>query len=239
MQAKYKRILLKLSGEALGAAGEGGFDPAAIEFTVRELGALVQAGVQVGLVIGGGNILRGRDLKGLKAIARVTGDYMGMLATIMNGIALRDSLQSAGIKATVLSSIHDVRICEPFSATRATELLQSGHVVIFAGGTGSPFFTTDTCAALRASEVGADVLMKATTVDGVYDSDPRKNPAAKKYDRLSYDKVLADRLGVMDLTAISICMESRLPILVFRFAQSGNLAAAVIGENVGTVIGAQ
>lgn len=232
---KFKRILLKLSGEALGGS-DGGLSAAAIDSVVAELRQAQSLGTQLAVVIGGGNFLRGRDLAGNPRVARTTADYMGMLATIMNGLALRDSLQSHGLKAEVLSAIADVRFCEPFSRRRALELLESGTIVIFSGGTGSPFFTTDTGAALRASEIDADALLKATTVDGVYDSDPKKNPAARKYDQLTYAKVLADRLGVMDLTAISLCMERRLPILVFAMARAGNLAAAVAGQNVGTII---
>ena len=232
---KYKRIVLKLSGEALGGP-DGGISAAAIDHVVAELGQVTKLGVQVALVVGGGNFLRGRDLKGNPRIARTTADYMGMLATNMNGLALRDSLQSHGVKASVLSAISDVRFCEPFSRVRAIELLESDHVVIFSGGTGSPFFTTDTCAALRACEIDADALIKATTVDGVYDSDPKQNPQARKYDHLTYPKVLADRLGVMDLTAISLCMERQLPIMVFALATKGHLAEAVAGRNVGTII---
>ena len=230
--SKFKRILLKLSGEALGGA-DGGVLASAMDSVVAELRAVHQAGVQVGVVVGGGNFLRGRDLTGNPHIARTTADYMGMLATNMNGLALRDSLESHGLPSTLFSAIPDARFCEPFNRRRAVERLEAGHVVIFSGGTGNPFFTTDTCAALRAAEIGADALFNATTVDGVYDSDPKKNPHAKKYDRLTYAKVLADRLGVMDLTAISLCMERNLPIFVFP---AGKLAAAVVGQAVGTLI---
>lgn len=233
---KYKRILLKLSGEALCAPGGTGIDAAAMAALAKEIRGVTSLGVQLAVVVGGGNFLRGRDLAYNPRIRRTSADYMGMLATMMNGLALRDSLQASGIAATVLSAIADPRICEPFSCRRADELLVAGHTLILAGGTGSPFFTTDTCAALRASEIGAEVVLKATTVDGVYDSDPKRNPAATKYDRLTYSKVLADKLGVMDLTAISLCMESRLPIMVFAMAKTGNLAAAVCGQNVGTMI---
>ncbi|MCL2701541.1 MAG: UMP kinase [Phycisphaerae bacterium] len=230
--SQFKRILLKLSGEALGGP-DGGVSAAAMDSVVAELRAVRQAGVQVGVVVGGGNFLRGRDLADNPRIARTTADYMGMLATNMNGLALRDSLESHGVKATLFSAIPDTRFCEPFNRRQVIERLDAGHVVIFSGGTGNPFFTTDTCAALRAAEISADALFKATTVDGVYDSDPKKNPHAKKYDKLTYAKVLADRLGVMDLTAISLCMERNLPIFVFP---AGQLATAVAGENVGTII---
>lgn len=234
--AKFKRILLKLSGEMLCAPGGFAVEAAALESVVNELKPVIKMGVQVGLVIGGGNFFRGRHLSDNPRIDRTTADYMGMLATMMNGLALRDTLESHALKATMLSPIADARLCEAYSKRRAVELLEAGHVVIFAGGTGNPFFTTDTCAALRASEIQAQALLKATKVDGVFDSDPVKNPSAKKYDRLTYAKVLADRLGVMDLTAISMCMESNLPILVFALAHKGNLLSAVSGQNVGTII---
>ncbi len=235
-KAEYSRVLLKLSGEALCSPGGFGVDAVATESIVGQLRQLAAVGVQVAVVIGGGNFLRGRNLAGNPHIRRTSADYMGMLATIMNALALRDALLAGGTAATILSAIADGRICEPFSVGRADELLAAGHVLVLAGGTGSPFFTTDTCAALRASEIRAEILLKATTVNGVYDSDPHKNPHAKKYDRLTYAKVLADKLGVMDLTAISLCMESRLPIMVFDLAKRGNLLAAVRGQNVGTLI---
>lgn len=233
---KYKRVLLKLSGEALCAPGASGIDAAAVSTIIGEIRNVCQMGVQVAIVIGGGNFVRGRNFTDNPQIRRTTADYIGMLATIMNALALRDSMEAAGLKAAVLSPIHDPRLCEPFACRRADDLLKNGHVLILAGGTGSPFFTTDTCAALRANEIQADIVLKATTVEGVYDSDPKKNPAAKKYDTLTYSKVLADKLGVMDLTAISLCMENRLPIMVFALSKAGNLAAAVSGQNVGTTI---
>jgi uridylate kinase len=235
-EIRYNRVLLKLSGESLGG-GARSIDTSAMDFITGELAGVASLGVQTAIVIGGGNFLRGRDLADQPAIQRVTADYMGMLATVMNALALRDALLARGVRATVLSAIADNRICEPYSARLACDRLSRGETVILAGGTGSPYFTTDTCAALRASEIGAQVLLKATTVDGVYDSDPRKNPAAMKYDALSYSKVLADRLGVMDLTAISLCMENKLPVMVFALASKGNLEAAVRGRKVGTIIG--
>ena len=235
-RAKYKRVLLKLSGEALCAAGAGGLDAGALRKVALEIGRIVKMGVQVGLVIGGGNIARGRDFTGNHDIDRATADYMGMLATIINGLALRDTMEHLGIDAAIMSPIADPRLCEPFARRRALELLEQGKVLILAGGTGSPFFTTDTCAALRACELGAEVLLKATKVDGVFDSDPAANPKARKYHRLTYSKVLADRLGVMDLTAISMCMDRAIPVVVFAMAKSGNLAAAVRGQSVGTTI---
>ena len=236
MQAKYKRILLKLSGEMLCSAGGCAIEPAAIDNVISEIAGVTALGVEVAVVVGGGNFLRGRDLSGNPRIQRTTADYMGMLATIMNALALRDSMASHGLKADVLSPISDPRVCEPFTQQRANELLSRGHVVILAGGTGSPFFTTDTGAALRASEIGACVLVKATKVDGVFDSDPVKNPSARKYDELTYQKVLADRLGVMDLTAISFCMENRMPVVVFALANPGSLVKVICGQSIGTMV---
>ena len=233
---KYKRILLKISGESMSSTGQFGIKADAVSLVVGELRPLVEMGVQVGLVVGGGNFVRGRDLAGVPDIHRVTADYMGMLATVMNAIALQDALESNGIPARVLSALPMPQVCEPFVRRQAVAHLETGRVVLLAGGTGSPFFTTDMCAALRANEIAAEVLFKATKVDGVFDADPVKNPDAKKYDTLSYQKVLADRLGVMDLTAISMCMESRIPIVVFQLDKPGNLQAALAGKPVGTLI---
>ncbi|MFP4107185.1 MAG: UMP kinase [Phycisphaerae bacterium] len=235
-EAKYKRILLKISGEALCPPGGSGLDASAVELTANELRPLVDMGVQVGLVVGGGNILRGRQLKDDPHIRRTTADTMGMLATVMNALALRDSLKGHGIRAEAMSAIPVTGVIEPFHQSRAVEALEDGKVVIFAGGTGSPFFTTDMCAALRARQIDAEALIKATKVDGVFSADPVDNPAAERYDRLSYQKVLADRLGVMDLTAISMCMEGQLPILVLQLSKTGNLLNAVSGKQVGTLV---
>ena len=234
--SSYKRVVVKLSGEGLCAAGGFGIDAAAVNTVVRELLPLTQMGVQVGLVVGGGNFIRGRDLAHNPHIQRTTADYMGMMATVINALALQDALESHGQPTRVLSSIAMTSICEPFIRRRAIRHLEKGRIVILAAGTGSPFFTTDMCAALRAHELNAEALFKATKVDGVFDSDPVRNPAAKKYDQLGYGKVLADRLGVMDLPAISLCMESRIPIIVFELAKEGNLARAVAGEKIGTRI---
>jgi len=236
-EPKYKRVLLKVSGEALSGDGAGGISPAAVDLLVGELLSITKLGVQVGLVVGGGNILRGRDLADNPHIRRVTADFMGMTATLINALALQDTLEAAGMPARVLSAIELKGVCEPFAARRAVDHLEKGRLVILAGGTGSPFFTTDTCAALRALEIGAEVLFKATKVDGVFEADPVKHPDAKKYDTLSYEKVLADRLGIMDLTAISLCMESDIPIVVFQLSKRGSLAAAIRGEATGTTIG--
>ncbi|MCE5277125.1 MAG: UMP kinase [Planctomycetaceae bacterium] len=233
---RYTRVLLKISGESLCQPGCGGIDAAAVAAVADELSALAARGVQIALVIGGGNILRGRDLTANPHVQRPTADYMGMLATVINALALHDTLVSRGAACHVMSAIPMVSVCDAYTIRAASASLAAGKIVILAGGTGSPFFTTDTCAALRASELGAEVLIKATKVDGVFDADPVKNPAARKYSTLTYGKVLADKLGVMDLTAISLCMENRIPILVFQLSRQGNLLAAVSGQDVGTVI---
>jgi uridylate kinase len=233
---RYKRILLKISGESMTEAGQGGVRPEALAMIVREIAPLVELGVQVGLVIGGGNFLRGRDLADNPAIKRTTADYMGMLATIMNATALRDALLAAGIPSVALSAIPVPTVCEPYTIRHADGYLCEGKVVLLAGGTGSPFFTTDSGAALRAVELDAEVFFKATKVDGVYDSDPARNPNAKKFDRITYIDAMAQRLGVMDMTAFSMCMENRLPIFVFRLDTPGNLKRAVLGQKVGTLV---
>ncbi len=235
-QLRHKRVLLKISGEALCPAGGLGIDPQALAATIEEIAPVVREGVQVGLVCGAGNLLRGRQLAGDPHIVRTTADHMGMLATVMNALALRDSLTGHGIDAEILSAIPIPGEAEPFGHRRAVHLLESGSVVVLAGGTGRPFFSTDTCAALRAREIDADVLIKATKVDGVFDKDPAEHPDARKYDRMTYQKVLNDRLGVMDLTAISMCMEGDVPVQVLKLGEPGNLARAVHGEPVGTLI---
>ena len=233
---RYKRVLLKISGESMCSPGGFGIDASAVTTLVGELTAVVREGVRIGLVIGGGNFVRGRDLADNPHIHRVTADYMGMLATVINALALRDALDSNGVPAKVLSAVPMHQVCDPFIRREAVRHLDEGCVVLFAAGTGSPFFTTDMCAALRANEIGAEALLKATKVDGVFDADPVKKPQARKYDRLTYAQVLNDRLGVMDLTAISMCMESRIPIVVFQLTKPGNLLKAARGEAVGTTI---
>jgi len=233
---RYKRVLLKLSGEALCAPGGFGIDPAAMSATVDEILPVVKMKVEVAIVIGGGNFIRGRDFASNPNIQPATADYMGMLATVMNALALQDCLEAQGVQSRVLGAITMTAVCEPFIRRRAVRHLEKGRMIILAGGTGSPFFTTDTCAALRAQEIGAEILLKGTKVDGVFDSDPQKNPRAAKYDRLTYSKALADRLAVMDATAISMCMDSKIPILVFRLAGRGSLTAAVCGEKIGTLV---
>jgi len=234
----YRRVLVKISGESLCAAGGSGIDPDAVRATVAELAAAARTGAQIAVVVGGGNFLRGRDLEAANFIPRVTGDAMGMLATVMNGLALAEALEAAGVGARVHSAFPAGGFCEPFVRARAHRQLNEGRVVVLAGGTGQPFFTTDTAAALRAAQLGADAMMKATKVDGVFDADPAACPDATKFDRLTYGEVLARRLGVMDLAAVSLCMESKIPVVVFRLADPGRLAAAVRGETVGTTIAA-
>ena len=233
---KYRRIVVKVSGESLSGTGQNGYNESSIASVIDELALAKQSGAEIAVVVGGGNILRGRDLTDVNAVARTTADSMGMLATIMNALALRDCLVDKGLDARALSAINVDDHCEPFIRSRAIKHLQAGRIVVLAGGTGSPYFTTDMCAALRACQLDADVMMKATKVDGVFDSDPAKNPDAKKYDSLTYEKVITDRLGVMDITAVAMCMENSLPVMVFALNNSGSLARAISGEKVGTLL---
>ena len=235
-QARYNRVLLKISGESLGGSGGTGVDSAAIAYLIDELLAVTSKGVQTAVVVGGGNILRGRHLADNPAIRRTTADYMGMMATVMNTLALQDSLEARQVPVAVMSAIAMRSVCENWNHRDALAHLQAGRVLLLAGGTGSPFFTTDTCAALRACELEADVLLKATKVDGVFDRDPLVDPAAKRYTKLTYQKVLADNLGVMDLAAISLCMQADIPIVVFKLADRGSLADVVAGKPVGTIV---
>lgn len=232
----YKRILLKLSGESLaGNNKESILDPEATAFVSRQIQSAKELGVEVAILAGGGNIIRGQIFS-FGVIDRVSADYMGMLATIINSLALQDSLESAGISARVMSALHIETLAEPYVKREALKHLKEGRVVILAGGTGNPYFTTDTAAALRATEIGAGVFMKGTKVDGIYDQDPVKNSDAKMFDHLSYLEVLNRRLKVMDLTAISLCMENNLPIIVFNLLKDGNLKKILLGENIGTKV---
>jgi len=235
-ETKYKRILLKISGEGLCREGGFGIEAAELEQIASEIADVAKSGVQVAVVVGGGNFVRGEKLSNAGHIQRATADYMGMLATVMNGMALQDMLETLGQATRVASAINVSQVCEPFIRRRVIRHLEKGRVVVLAAGTGNPFFTTDTCAALRATELGVEVLMKATKVDGVYDADPKKNPSAKKYDRLTYKQVINDNLRVMDMTAISLAMERKIPILVFNGKQPGNIARAVNGETIGTLV---
>jgi uridylate kinase len=232
----YKRILLKLSGEALQGDGEFGIDPKVIDGLSTQLGDLVELGVEVAIVIGGGNIFRGLS-ESAKGMDRASADYMGMLATVINSVALQDGLERHGVKTRVLSAIEMKEIAEPYIRRRATRHLERGRVVIFGAGTGNPYFTTDTAAALRAMEVNAEVLIKGTKVDGVYDKDPVKHDDAVKFERLDYLEVLSRGLHVMDSTAISLCKENDLPIVVFDMLTSGNIRRVVCGEAIGTTVG--
>ena len=235
-QPKYKRVLIKLSGESLCETGSNGIQASALDTAANELLGALDLGVQVSLVVGGGNLFRARDLAGDPNILRVTADYMGMLGTVMNALALRDAIDGRGHKAIVMSAIPMPTICESFNRRNAIGHLQAGRVVLFAGGTGSPFFTTDTTAALRASEIGADLLIKATKVDGVYDSDPTTNPDARKYDNLTYDQALQQSLAIMDQAAFSLCSENRIPLVVCRLLDQGNMVKVLTGQQIGTMV---
>ncbi len=231
----YTRVLLKLSGEALMGDSQYGIDPDVATRIASEVADIQSAGVQTAIVIGGGNIFRGVAASA-KGMDRSTADYMGMLATVMNALALQDALEQQGVATRVLSAIEMRAVAEPFIRRRAIRHLEKGRVVVFAAGTGNPYFTTDTAAALRAMEVKAEVILKATKVDGIYTADPVKDPAATRYERISYLQVLQDRLQVMDATAISLCMDNKLPIVVFNLRTPGNVRRVVAGEPVGTTV---
>ncbi len=232
---KYRRVLLKLSGEAMTGAGMSGITPEIVSKIAVQIKELRDLKVEVSVVIGGGNIYRGR-MASDEGLDRVTADYMGMLATVINALALQDSLEKKGVFTRVMTAIEMQKLAEPYIRRRAMRHLEKGRVVIFAGGTGNPYFTTDTTAALRAIEVGAEVILKATQVDGIYDSDPKKNPKAKKFDKLSYLDVIKNKLKVMDSTAVSLCMDNNLPIIVFNMGKTGNIKRAVFGEKIGTIV---
>lgn len=232
---KYKRILLKLSGEELMGEGDFGIDPKVLDRMALEIGQLVGIGVQVGLVIGGGNLFRGAALNAA-GMERVTGDHMGMLATVMNGLAMRDALDRNNISARLMSAIPMSGVVEHYDRRRALRYLSSGDVVIFSAGTGNPFFTTDSAACLRGIEINAEMVLKATKVDGVYSADPMKVSDATLYSSLSYDEVLDNKLEVMDLTAICLCREHRMPVRVFRMSKPGALLNIVVGGEEGTLI---
>jgi uridylate kinase len=233
--ARYSRILVKLSGEALMGAGDYGVDPLVLKRIAGEINDIAQMGVQVAVVIGGGNIFRGAGLA-RAGMDRVTGDHMGMLATVMNSLAMQDALESFGLYARVRSAIRINQVCEDYIRRRAVRHLEKGRVVIFAAGIGNPFFTTDTAASLRAIEVNAELLLKATKVNGVYSDDPMTNPAAVRYAKLTFDKVLTDKLNVMDATAVVMCRDNRLPLRVFNLNNPGDLTRIVRGEDVGTAV---
>ena len=233
---KYRRILLKLSGEALLGKAEYGIDPEVLVRLAREVQDVIAAGVQVGLVIGGGNIFRGAGLAAA-GMDRVTGDHMGMLATVMNALAMQDALEKIGVTARVMSAIKINEVCEDYIRRRAIRHLEKGRVAIFAAGTGNPFFTTDSAAALRAIEIGADLLIKATKVDGVYSADPGKDPDATRFERVSYEQVIQDDLRVMDTAAIALCRDFRMPLRIYNMYRAGDLMRMMHGEQVGTLVG--
>lgn len=235
-KAAYKRILLKLSGEALLGKQSSGVDPEVANFIAREIQSVADLKVQICIVIGGGNIFRGMEASS-QGMDRTSADYMGMLATVINSLALQSALEMRGIPTRVQSSIEMREIAEPFIQRRAMRHLDKGRIVIFAGGTGNPYFTTDTAASLRAMEINADVIMKATKVDGVYDSDPVKNKNAVMYKKISYIDVLTHNLKVMDATAISLCRDNNMPIIVFNMQKKGNIRRAICGEKIGTYVG--
>jgi uridylate kinase len=234
--AAYRRILLKLSGEAFLGEQQYGIDPPVMQRIASEIVEVAGMGVEVGLVIGGGNIFRGAGLAEA-GMDRVAADQMGMLATVINALALQDALEAKGAVARVMSALQIHEVCEDYIRRRAVRHLEKGRIVIFAAGTGNPFFTTDTAASLRAIEIGADVLIKATKVDGVYSADPVKDPDAVRYGELSYDQIISDRLGVMDATAVVMCRDNDLPLVVFNLNNAGDLIRVVKGETLGTAVG--
>ena len=236
MAARYQRILLKLSGEILAGAAGHGIDERVMAGLAEEIREIHALGVQVGIVTGGGNIFRGLAAS-TRGMDRVGADYMGMLATVINGLALQHALEKRGLFTRVMSAIEMARVCEPYIRRRAVRHLEKGRIVIMAAGTGNPYFTTDTAAALRAIEIGADVILKATKVDGVYSGDPLKDPGATFFPHITYKDILEKGLGVMDLTAVTLCKENRLPILVFNIGKHGNLLRVVQGEMIGTSVG--
>jgi uridylate kinase len=234
-RGRYSRILLKISGEALMGRRSYGVDPEMLAFIADQVGEVAQSGVQVAIVVGGGNIFRGLAASA-SGMERATADYIGMLATVMNGLALQDALEKADVPTRVLSAIAMHEVAEPFIRRRAVRHMEKGRVVILAAGTGNPYFTTDTAAALRAVEIGAEVLLKGTKVDGVYDRDPMNDPSAKRHAHISYTQVIGEQLGVLDSTAVTLCRDNNLPIVVFDMNQPGHIRAAAMGEDVGTMI---
>ncbi len=235
-EPKYRRIVLKLSGEALREPGSrDNISPQIVNDLAAEIKKVLSLGVQVAVVVGGGNIWRGLAASH-RGMNRVTADYMGMLATVINGMALMSGLEDVGVATRVMTAIEMHNVAEPFILRRAMRHLNHGHAVVFVAGTGNPYFSTDTTAALRANEIGADVILKATKVDGIYDADPKKNPDAKKFDRITYVEALQRRLQVMDSTAFSLCMDNKMPIVVFNMSEPENIQRAVMGEAVGTLV---
>ena len=231
----HRRILLKMSGEILAGKQGYGVDPAVINNLARQIKSVVERGIQVGIVIGGGNYFRGLSMEA-EGLDRVSGDYLGMLGTIMNSVALQNALEGINLDTRLLSAISIIQLAEPYIRRRAIRHLDKGRVIICAGGTGNPYFTTDTAAVLRGIEIGAGLILKGTKVDGVFDDDPATNPKAKKLHRITYEEVLEKKLRVMDLTAVTLCMENQLPIVVFNIQQDGNLLKAATGDQIGTIV---
>jgi uridylate kinase len=236
---RYKRILLKVSGEGFCKPGNFGLDSEELRTIARQIKEVVDLGAELAIVVGGGNFLRGVQFSKEANIRRATADYMGMVATVINSLALQDCLESLGADTRVQCAIEMKEVAEPFIRRRCIHHLEQGRIVILAGGTGNPFFTTDTCAALRASEIGAEVLLKATKVEGVYTDDPKKNPDATKYDTLTYDDVIQQRLKIIDVAAITLCKDSRIPVIVFNLKREGNIRKVIAGDAIGTRIGDQ
>lgn len=232
----YKRVLLKISGEGFCQEGGFGIEASELENIAHQCADVARKGVQLAVVVGGGNFIRGATFSEIGHIPRATADYMGMLATLLNALALQETMEKIGQPTRVLSALSIYSVCEPFIRRRAVRHLEKGRVIILAAGTGNPFFTTDTCAALRATEIAADVLLKATKVDGIYSADPKKDPAAVLYNDITYRQVLNQQLRVMDLTAITLCMERKIPLVVFNLKTPGNIARVLAGESVGTKI---
>jgi len=234
-QLVYRRILLKLSGEALMGEGDYGIDPGVIQRIAGEIHELLEAGLEIGLVIGGGNIFRGAGLA-QGGMDRVTGDYMGMLATVINSLAMQDALEKQGSQCRVMSALKINQVCEDYIRRRAVRHMEKGRAVVFAAGTGNPFFTTDSAASLRAIELGVDIVLKATKVDGIYTDDPVRNPDAKRYERIGYDEAINKKLAVMDATALVLCRDQGMPLRVFNLHTPGNLHRVATGQDVGTLV---
>jgi uridylate kinase len=232
----YKRAILKISGESFSSQGVLGIDPDELNTIARQIADAANLGTELAVVVGGGNMIRGAELATRVGIAQATADYMGMLGTVINALALKEAVEQQGQPARVMSALDIESVAEPFIRGKALRHFEKGRVLILAAGTGNPFFTTDTCASLRAIELGADILLKATKVDGVYDCDPVKNERAKRFNTLTFQEAIAKQLGVMDLTALSMCMEHNLPVVVFNFKEDGNICKVVAGENIGTLV---
>ena len=233
---RYRRVVLKISGESFAGPRQYGIDPKELSLVAGQIAEAASDGTQLAVVVGGGNIIRGSSLAQEKQIDQSTADYMGMLATVINGMALRETLTGMGQDCRLMSAIDIPAVAEPFIRARALRHFEKGRILVLAAGTGNPFFTTDSCAALRGTELGADILLKATKVDGVYSSDPHRNRDAKRYDRLTFSEAIEKKLGVMDLTALTMCMEQNLPVIVFDFKVPGNIRRVVQGEPIGTEI---